>query len=500
MPRRSSRSTPQRSFDRHDRRRLAALALAFLVATVTVPALTVEAGPAQDTCEEAGVPDEVCDPVGGVEEGCGEIAHDVCQALLERRLEDSDGFADDDHFGASVDVEGDVAVVGAPDADTDGNEDQGAAYVFERIGNEWVEQAKLTASDGEDGDEFGASVAVDVGNPPTVIVGAPEADRIGPDGETQEEYGAAYVFADSASEGWIEQTKLTGSIGTRCTEEDGNACPEFGKSVDVDRIAPTGRATALVAAPGSEYVHEDFGWQRDKGVVYVFEQASDGWTEQAQLTDPRSYYLTYFGSSVAFDMSPGADAAALIGQRTFTFSGGEAAQGAAWYFEEEPHGWTDQATLTASDGDAYDHLGSSVDLDRGPTGGTAALAGAPDANAAYVFSREGEAQWEEHKLTAPDGEAVDAFGTSVALDNEIGYAPFTEALDKRTAIVGAPGANAVYVYEEVGTDWGEPTRLAPFDGEWGSFGGSVDLDRETAVVGAPWTDAAYVYRPPATGG
>ena len=64
-----------------------------------------------------------------------------------------------DRFGVSAAVSGDVAVVGAAYDDGRGV-DSGSAYVFRRVGGAWVEEQKLTASDGASHDEFGHAVAV----------------------------------------------------------------------------------------------------------------------------------------------------------------------------------------------------------------------------------------------------------------------------------------------------------------------------------------------------
>jgi hypothetical protein len=94
--------------------------------------------------------------------------------------------AHDDDFGYSVALAGDgsTALVGASGKDID----TGAAYVFVRSGSTWTQQAKLTASDAAQYDEFGGSVAL-AGDGSTALVGA-----LGKDTET----GAAYVYAAGA--------------------------------------------------------------------------------------------------------------------------------------------------------------------------------------------------------------------------------------------------------------------------------------------------------------
>jgi len=64
-----------------------------------------------------------------------------------------------DYFGASVSVSRDVCVIGA-DGDDDRGTDAGAAYIFWFEDPNWVEEAKLTASDGQEYDYFGWSVSV----------------------------------------------------------------------------------------------------------------------------------------------------------------------------------------------------------------------------------------------------------------------------------------------------------------------------------------------------
>ena len=84
-------------------------------------------------------------------------------------------------FGTSVAIHGDLVVVGAQRDDDNGSE-AGAAYIFRRDNFGWRQEAKVVASDGEALDHFGVSVAVSNG---TVLVGAENHDG---------QRGAAYVY------------------------------------------------------------------------------------------------------------------------------------------------------------------------------------------------------------------------------------------------------------------------------------------------------------------
>jgi len=101
----------------------------------------------------------------------------------QAKLLASDGDADD-NFGASVSIDGFHTIIGAEGNDDNGNK-SGSAYIFKRLGSNWFQQAKLLASDGEAGDNFGASVSID-GN--YTLIGAYNDDDNG------ENSGSGYVF------------------------------------------------------------------------------------------------------------------------------------------------------------------------------------------------------------------------------------------------------------------------------------------------------------------
>src|SRR5262245_58686796 len=107
----------------------------------------------------------------------------IAAQITETNLTASDG-SSYDWFGNSVSISGDYVLVGAPD-DGDGGTNSGSVYVFRRDGSTWIQEAKLTASDGDGGDSFGKSVAIAVD---VAIVGAPYDEDNGVNS------GSAYVF------------------------------------------------------------------------------------------------------------------------------------------------------------------------------------------------------------------------------------------------------------------------------------------------------------------
>ncbi len=103
-----------------------------------------------------------------------------------------------DHFGFSVSLSGNRALVGAYRNDGNG-ENSGSAYMYEWNGSTWNEVARLTASDATARDEFGWSVSL---SGDRALVGAPGSN---------EGYGAAYVFEMGTSTSIVEAQEVPGA-------------------------------------------------------------------------------------------------------------------------------------------------------------------------------------------------------------------------------------------------------------------------------------------------
>ena len=177
----------------------------------------------------------------------------------------SDGVADDE-FGYSVAIDDNHAIVGSRPTGT------GAAYVFSRNEDEWVEEAILTPGDGASGDGFAISVAIS-GN--LALVGSWRDDDNGFNS------GSAYVFEKTASN-WIERNKLIAS--------DGSNDDWFGEFVALSG------PYALIAAR----LDDDNGSQ--SGSVYLFRYDDHSWIENHKLTASDGQSRDNFGLRVA--MSP----------------------------------------------------------------------------------------------------------------------------------------------------------------------------------------------------
>jgi len=348
-----------------------------------------------------------------------------------------------DAFGTSVAISGNTVVVGAYAATVGGNSFQGAAYIFTEPGSGWqsmTSTAKLTASDGAAGDQFGDSVAI---SGDTVVVGAGAATVGG-----NSEQGAAYVFTEPGS-GWANMTQAA-----KLTASDGVAGDIFGDSVSISGD------TVVVGADQSNHDGGTTGY----GAAYVFIEPDSGWanmTQTAILTASDGTTGTFFGSSVAISGNTvvvGAQDASVVNN---------SCPGAAYVFTEPGSGWanmTQTAKLTPSDDawNEYSGFGYAVAISS-----NSVVVGAPYASiggngsqgAVYVFT-ESDTSWvQTAKLTASDGATDDFFGYSVSADGAkvlCGDTPTAEGNQNTTN-------GAAYVFGTTGPAWQLGFSLQPIN-------------------------------------
>jgi hypothetical protein len=390
--------------------------------------------------------------------------------IPQAQLLAADG-AEFDQFGNSVALSGDTAVVGAYVDDVGADAEQGSAYIFVRNGTTWTEQAHLTAPYGSANDWFGWSVAI---SGETVVIGAPFDDV-----SSKPNRGSAHIFVRSGA-AWTQQQILFAP--------DGEVGDAFGYSV-----ALSGE-TALVGA-----FHDDIATNSDQGSAHVFMRSGTTWTHQQQLTATSGGAGEQFGFSVALDGET-----ALVGANLEWVAGSvsyEANQGAAYVFTRNGASWTQQARLTAADGASGDQFGFSVALsdDTAVIGASMDNVGTQsDQGSAYVFERIGTTWYQRKQLTAEDGAAGDNFGQSVAISGSI------IVVGAISDDVGANvNQGSAYVFTHNGSFWTQQAQLTAPDGAANdAFGSSVAINGATVVAGAFLDDAgafnqgsAYVFVP-----
>ncbi|MCP4700900.1 MAG: hypothetical protein GY862_29205, partial [Gammaproteobacteria bacterium] len=362
------------------------------------------------------------------------------------------------HFGYSVALNGDTALIGTLLDDdacpADPNWNSGSAYVFTRSGTVWSQQQKLTADDMAAGDGFGISVAL---NDDIALIGAYQDDDNGPNS------GSAYVFTRSDTI-WSQQVKLI--PGDVAVNSGSSTAMNFGSAVSLSGD------TALIGALG------DDGSGNNSGSAYVFIRSGTVWNQQAKLTvSDASEKVFSLRRSVALSGDT-----ALIG----SYMDGNSGPGfvSAYVFTRNGTDWSQQAKLTAGDAAVDEAFGESVALS-----GDTALIGVLEvgddghfsyiSGSTYVFMRNGADWSQQAKLTASDTAADDAFGDAVALNGD-------------TALIGAfldddngDESGTAYVFTRKDTVWSQRQKLTANDvAADDHFSDSVSLSGDTALIGA----------------
>lgn len=126
----------------------------------------------------------------------------------------------------------------------------------------------------------------------------------------------------------------------------------------------------------------------------------------------------------------------------------------------------------------------SARFEEGP-GNTLANSGA-----VYVFVRNGSTWTQQAYLRAPNADAQDFFGTSVALSGDVLAVGATgedgSAQSKSPLNNDVSSSGAVYTYTRTGSTWTHQMRIkAPNAGESDIFGNSVALSNDFLFIGAP---------------
>lgn len=424
-------------------------------------------------------------------------------------------------FGKVVAMSGSTMVVGAPYEDgastgVNGNQNNfngvevGAAYVFVRVGTEWVQQAYLKPSTYNSFDHFGASVAI---SGDTIVVGAPGEDSkaSGVNGDqtdnTLAESGAAYVFVRQGNS-WIQQAYLKAS-------NPGNG-DDFGFSVGVD-----GNLIAVSAPDEDSSGREINGDQStnngsNSGAVYVFARSGSTWKQQAFLKAANADVADGFGYSIAVSGATVAVGAPFEASReTDPADNSGNDNGAVYVFVRSLSSvWTQEAYIKAGQySDTLDQFGFSVAISTdtlvvGAPGedGKGIKVNGPEydntvqaSGAAYVFHREGST-WSRQAYLKSNvvlsayleaGNELDKFGTSVAICGErvvVGCPHHNQEVPNNTDI------GAAFLYQRQDMGWNYVSELYPHRATYSGyyydeFGTSVAVSDKFAAVGAPNEDS-----------
>lgn len=293
---------------------------------------------------------------------------------------------DDDLFGWSVDIDGDVLVVGAYG--------ERAAYVFMPTEGVWTQTARLAPD--EDDSDYARSVATDG---ELVLVGDGGDDNRGSDA------GAVHLYGHSGDGAFVHEGSLY------ATDASGDA--QFGSSLALlDDVL-------LIGA------YSDGALGDGLGAAYLFERSEDTWSERSKLVPSEPLNVKFFGYGAALS-----ERHAVIGSINSPTNGHHNA-GAGHVVSLSGARPAADETLTATVPAESAQFGTSV-----AAVGRTAVFGAPGERAgkgaAYIFV-EDVAGWRlVRRVVSADSSDGNRFASAVAFVGDI-------------LLVGSPGERLVYV-------------------------------------------------------
>jgi hypothetical protein len=419
----------------------------------------------------------------------------------------ADNAGEGDVFGWRVAIDGDTLAVAAsyeascatgvhPTGQGDNAcAGSGAVYVFRRRGSAWEPEAYLKPFNTDREDEFGVSLALD-GD--TLVVGAfredSSASGVPSDGQddARSNSGAAYVFRRVGG-AWQQDAYLKADG----PQED----QEFGWSVAV---------TGDLVAVGARL--EDGSGTTDSGAVYLFRRNVSRWIPEARLEAPAPAGDDFFGYAVAAAGDVVAVGACSHGCPPAGRGIADPQRaGTVHVFRRSGAAWAHEAALgpqTPDPADAFGHAvalagdlliigapledSSSRSIDQGQDDDLASASGA-----AYVFRKSGASWVQEAYLKAPNADAADRFGASVAIAGELvavgalGESSFATGIDGEPDDDSVDNSGAAYLYRRTGAAWSALAYVkASNTADGDELGTSVALSEDALVVGAPYEDRA----------
>lgn len=391
----------------------------------------------------------------------------------------------DDLFGASVAIDGDRIVVGSIWAHIGGNGQQGAAYVFERSGRNWVQTSKLVADDGTGGAQFATAIAI---GGDRIIVGAPY----------QSGGGSVYSYTNTGG-GWSPSGQLLPAASSSFSRFGMSLAVDGNRAIVGAPLGGVGGSAHLFERVGDDWlgafelqptvplVGVEFGSSvallgdraivaatntDEGGALYVYDYTGTIWLEQTRITNPNGLDNDDFGNALALTAD-----FVMASNRSATELGGDN-QGAVNAYDMQL-GWGAMTRLHSGTGATDQAFGSELAID----GDTAVVAVSGRASrrgyvVAYVYVREGVRWLQQGVLSAPEFPEWSALSVAIHQD--------TILVGVHSQDVGSNDAQgAVFVFNRENADWSYTTTLTATDGDTGDhFGKSVAVRGDLAWVGA----------------
>jgi hypothetical protein len=394
-----------------------------------------------------------------------------------------------DSFGTALALVGNTLVVGAPreasaavgiggDESNNQASGAGAVYVFVRQGTTWTQQAYIKASNTGANDNFGAAVALtgegswfsSESSGDLLAVGAfGEGSRAtGIDGDQADNSapisGAVYVFRRQGTT-WTQDAYIKASNAER-SDLFGTSVALSGDTLAVGAAAEASGARGVNADPADNTA-------LNAGAAYVFRRSGGKWAQDAYLKASNAEAGDQFGATLALSgdllvVGAAPEASSARGVNADQADNRFAGAGAVYVFRRDRTAWQQEAYLKASNTGLGDGFGAALALSGSTlvvgafsedSAGRGPFADQSDnkgdlAGAAYVFDRGQDAVWRQAAyLKAPNAQAGDFFGLSVAISGDTVFAAAPQEDSAATGVggdqnnEGAAFSGAAYVFQ-----------------------------------------------------
>lgn len=398
-----------------------------------------------------------------------------------------------DYFGYGIDLDNDTLVVGAMEESSDqititngttassdnSSDDSGAAYVYQRTGTNWAQQAFLKASNSEEDDMFGYRVSISgdtivVGsffegsNQTTITNGATSSSD-----NSNYASGAAYVYKRTGTS-WAQEAYIKG-VNSNASDSFGYEVSLYNDTIAIGAVGEDSVQTTITNATGASSDNSNI----DSGAVYIYKRTGTSWVQEAYIKAANSGSYDSFGEIISlYEDTLAVGAPEESSNQTSITNGSSASNnnsnihsGAVYVYKRSGSTWVQQAYLKAGNNNAYDYFGASVGVygnllavgaigERSDqitiTTGTGSSTNNDyiDSGAVYVYRYNGSVWAQEAFIKSKNNNAGDQFGVSLSVsDNTIAIGASTEDSDQNTISTTtasssdlSPGSGAVYIY------------------------------------------------------
>jgi len=380
-------------------------------------------------------------------------------------------------FGHSVSIDGDYAVVGAPNE----NNQTGAANVFKKDNNgNWVHIQKITAFVGQSEDEyFGTTVHIK-GN--FIFIAAPK-DRLD---EVRFEgiAGSVMIYKNNGADNFVGVQRIR-STDISAGDNFGNAIDSYGDFlvVGADSEDEDALGNNTLSASGSAYVFKKDG-------------VNDQWNQIQKLVPNHREAFDFTGKSIA-----------MYNKYIILGSGNDTDEdnlnplngnGSVFVFEKDAVNdvWTETQKLKASDDNGNSSFGyRGIDVY-----GNYISVGATGVSSVYLFKvNNADGVWSQIQKVNATGFSTSSFGANVSLNGDFFIASAPSASVQQLDGTNIASGTA-FIFKNNNDTWNQIAQIAPSDGELNDFYGggtnsytpettsAIDFDGIHFIIGAAYND------------